>query len=167
MSIQIPVQPVAGFVVPSATDISDVVEVPSSSPHDLQAARQRYAMESSSGLPYMDERYPSMLRQRRHGQVDVSAFNVVDQYGMPARPATTEPGAWSGNSRVPQPQHRGEQYNLPRSSSSASNYGMEARRIGGSGWAPPSDWNEPPPPPPKEKESHGLFSGVKTWLVSV
>jgi hypothetical protein len=102
----------------------------------------------------------------------MSAFNVAGQHGIPARPATTEPGAWSGSSRGLQPQHRDEQWNAPRSFSSASNYGMEGRgdqRIGDSGWAPPSSWGEPPPPAPlpKEKESHGLFSGMKTWLVSV
>lgn len=170
LSIQIPSQPMAvtGFEVPSATDISDVVEVPSSSPHDLHIARLAYAMESSSSLPYMDDRYPS-LNKKRHGQVNMPGLGVGG--GVPPRPATAEPTFTRGMPNGIQFQSRDEPWAVPRSSSSASHYATGGGQPNGYGWTPPTDWDNPPPPPPKdddrdkEKEPSGFFRGIKTLLV--
>lgn len=180
VAIQIPSQTLTGFVVPSATDISEVVEVPSSSPHDLQAARERYAMESSSSTPYFDADVASEPSRRRHGHADMRPYHGVGSYNhgsfsAPVRPSVADPQSLRGVQTNGHPHYDGQRPSL-RSTSSASSHAFndpvsaKDRAIGKSDWVAPSDWNDalpqPPPKENKEKEEklHSLFSGMRSLL---
>ena len=181
MQFQIPSQDTVVFVVPS--EIPSQAEISSSSRHDLDAARERFAMRSTSSLHSLESDYREMKigdtsngGHRRHGQLNMampvhssSSASMVSHVSHPVtgfnRPHDLR-NASSADPLIPS-WTSPETYQAVASSARQFYHG-----VGGSGstWTPPSNWHDPSPgssvastSTPKESGG-GLFSGVKSWM---
>jgi hypothetical protein len=179
MPFQIPSQDPGVFVVPS--EIPSQAEISSSSRHDLDAARERFAMESPPSIRGLENDY----REMKLG--DASNYGGNLRHAQPMLPrsaSSTSPiphGIRNGPSRFPDMRSSNTTDPLIPSWASPEAYRAVANSsrqfipgINGSGntWTPPGSWHEPPSvssrasnsSAPKESSGGGLFSGMKSWM---
>lgn len=177
---QVPSQETAVFEIPSQVDIV------SSSHHDLNAARQRYAMESTSSLHSLDSDYRDRSRggdASHHYGARVAAHgrghmamprSTSSAPGTPPIPHL-QPNNGAGGSQMQQ-QRLGGLRNVNSSDpliptwAGPTNGTPHVIANGpGTNWVPPNSWHEPPRGTSPEvssssKEPNGLFSGMKSWI---